>query len=102
MELNKDILALLEIDDFPITEVTSDQKKKLRERFTSNLNCTGIYYCLGYGLLFTNEEAYKNWLYYAGFEYIKNEFDLIMVRGKFYAFFSNDNDRVAELEEIFI
>ena len=80
--------------------LSREQIKSLKDRFTPNLSAREVHYgeC---GIVITNEATYKNWLYYAGFEYIlNNEVTLVNDRGDFVAVFWAGNSRVEHILEI--
>lgn len=98
MNIKPEILALLQIDDMPVVEFNDDQKKIIRNNFP-NIRCNGVGYSEGYGIIFTNKETHNNWLYYAGFEYIKEGVDIIDLdsQNTFVALFSYQEDRVENI-----
>lgn len=82
-------------------ELSAAQRKMLRERFTQNLYATHDVEYTEYALIIKSERCYKNWLYYAGLEYVNSEsVTLINDRGEFLAAFWADGcDRVARIIE---
>lgn len=104
MKTNHDIENLvydiLNIDVNDIKELTSEQKKMLRNRFTDNLRTNEIIYTNDY-LIFTSSDVFKNWLYYAGFEYIdKSEYDEVRLKGIEFIILNYEIDRVSQVIDI--
>lgn len=65
-----------------------------------NATASAVYFSENY-LLFTSESSHKNWLYYAGLEYVEEERgepNIVKVDGEFYALYSRDgSERVERL-----
>ena len=82
-----------------IFTISPEQKKLLRDRFSFNLLTAGVFFS-DENLYITNESTFKNWLYYAGFEYIK-DYDMIKKgsTGEFMVVFSINEGRVEEVLE---
>ena len=78
------------------TKATYDQISEIHH----NASSSRIYYNDEY-LIFTSESTLKNWQYYAGYEYIDDEPDMIRVNGEFLAIYSEDIDeRISDDLEI--
>ncbi len=86
---------LNDLIEYKLRQLTPDQKKMLKDRFTTNLRTNANVEYFEDGILITNEDVYKNWLYYAGFEYIDgDDITLLKDRGEFAAIFWVENERV--------
>jgi len=81
-----------------VKEATKEQKSIIRDRF-SNLQTNGIFYSDNGELIFTSESTWKNWMYYAGFEYIGEEYDMLKSysQGDFLVVYPPENSRVNDV-----
>jgi len=84
-----------DLEDF--TKATYEQISNLHHNASTN----GIYYNDEY-LIFTSESTLKNWKYYAGYEYIDDEPDMIRINGKFLVIYPEYiDDRISsDLEQL--
>ena len=73
------------------TKATYEQINDLHH----NASTYGIYYNEDF-IIFTNSESLKNWQYYAGYEYIDEQPDMIRVNGQFMAIYESDLDERIE------
>jgi hypothetical protein len=72
VDINQKLLEFFNIDVYQVKKVSPNQLKELRQQFTCNLRGTAVYYTDQH-IIFTSDQTYKNWMYYAGFEYIEEE-----------------------------
>lgn len=101
-----------ELHEYDITRILRNEKtevfekdfyeSRIRDRFGRNISTQGVRIICVEGedyLLFEDEYTWKNWLYYAGFEYIESEhINQIKVGDVFYCWIkAEDHSRVQEV-----
>lgn len=94
------IAEFIGVDEWEVIELDSITKDELADYV--KIFMFPSHYTADY-LIFTNEAAYKHWLYYAGFEYIKESPEILKKNGLFIAAYNVLNDtsgRVGEYLDI--
>jgi hypothetical protein len=88
------------ISFFEYLDIDPKELKKMTYKIANTLhrNATGVgVFYDDENIVFTSESSYKNWLYYAGYEYIDGMPVMIHLDGDFYAVYNeNDDERIAE------
>ena len=98
---------IIEKDEFnPILKFSTQEKQQLKDHYGVLLSFenVGIFYD-DEGLrwvVFTSNDTFENWKYFAGFQYIPiGKFNIIQLNGKSFTFIDEDeDDRIAELFNI--
>ncbi len=101
-EIAEILNKVFDIEDSEPKELTKEQKSILEKRFTHNIRTFGVMLDKENDLLiFTNKNAYKNWLYYAGLEYIEEVPSQLVKDGEFILFYSRyDHDRIETIIDL--
>jgi hypothetical protein len=80
-------------------ELTKAQRDAVTKMFNHNINPYNVEFDSDESAIkFTSESTHRNWLYYAGFEYIKDGFDLHKTRNGFEAiYYADGSSRVGNV-----
>jgi hypothetical protein len=75
--------------------ITKSQKEALEKRFGRNLKTWRV--LIGNDFIAIPRSLHNNWLYYAGFEYIDDGFDICLEN---YYIYSDSSERVSDILEL--
>lgn len=86
-----------ELEDLELKKFT---REALASAFGHNISRIGSFYdSENYRIFITNKATYKNWLYYAGFEYIEDNYEIYDSPNGFLAIFQ-EHSRVTDLIDL--
>jgi hypothetical protein len=91
-ELTRNVDIILESKPRYVNDI---EKKIIREQFGHNISTNVIICNEDEDILILPEDTNRNWRYYAGFEYIKDNPPVKL--GEYFIYERNDSDRVAEI-----